>query len=526
MVQPIRIYKCLQSPEMRNAMARVLLHAVLLIYVLSATSRAQVHEEGDGLHVPTLPHVTGPIPITAKSHPFNGSSDQLIPSDLSRFGYVEEEYFLNGLANVYEYGSDYALRIRNSGVPYTTRILVRRPKDPAKFSGNVVVEPFNPSFNVDLPIMWAYSHEYFIKNGDAYVGMTIKAVDIRALKSYDAQRYRFLSMQNPLPSTATCPNPGWTPFPSFVDSEDGLVWDMISAVGALLKSHDPSNPLRNFDVRYLYATGQSQTGSYINSYVQDIHPHVKLANGRHVYDGFLVSSSGRLIPLNQCAERLPRLDPHNIVHSDVPFIQTFTQTDVAEYASQRRVDSDAAGDLFRRYEIGGASHATTFEYEAFPSKAALLASNVDGELGYRCVEPYPNDFPVEYLYSGAFANLERWVRSGKHPPSAPPITTSTGTHGQMMFATDAFGNVLGGLRTPYLDVPTSTYVQSSWGPDCFTYFGHKIPFDPVRVRGLYPDHAQYVRSVNASVDKLLSGGWITSEDAAHIKDEASRARVP
>jgi hypothetical protein len=285
--------------------------------------------------------------------------------------------------------------------------------------------------------------------------------------------------------------------------------------------------LKNYDVQYLYATGQSQTGSYVNSYVQDFHPSARLPDGRHVYDGFVVNSSGRLIPMNQCATRLTVDDPHSVVHSDVPFIQTFTQTDVVDYAMQRRPDSDAAGDFYRRYEIGGASHATTYEFQFFPAGAELTRAGVDPHSDeYRCAESFPNDFPVEYIYSGAYANLDRWVRSRKAPPSAPPVSTVKGTAGQNMFVTDAYGNVLGGVRSAYLDVPTSTFVQSSWGPACFTYFGHKIPFDRQRLHDLYPSHNAYVRQVDAAVEGMLGAGWITPEDAKKIKIQATNAPIP
>jgi len=48
-----------------------------------------------------------------------------------------------------------------------TRILVRRPLDMSRFSGTVIVEPMNPSEDIDLPIMWAESYEHFMTQGDA-----------------------------------------------------------------------------------------------------------------------------------------------------------------------------------------------------------------------------------------------------------------------------------------------------------------------------------------------------------------------
>jgi hypothetical protein len=39
--------------------------------------------------------------------------------------------------------------------PYETRIIVRRPANPRRFSGNVVVEMLNPTSLSDVDIMWA-----------------------------------------------------------------------------------------------------------------------------------------------------------------------------------------------------------------------------------------------------------------------------------------------------------------------------------------------------------------------------------
>ena len=46
--------------------------------------------------------VTGPIPVTGESYPYNAANRQYLPLDLASRGYVEEEFLVSGLANVYE----------------------------------------------------------------------------------------------------------------------------------------------------------------------------------------------------------------------------------------------------------------------------------------------------------------------------------------------------------------------------------------------------------------------------------------
>jgi hypothetical protein len=89
--------------------------------------------------------------------------------------------------------------VRTPNAPYTTRILIRRPAKRGRFSGNAVVEMLNPSNRMDLNIGWALSHEQWVRNGDAWIGVTVKPISVVALKTFDPQRYAPLSWANPLP---------------------------------------------------------------------------------------------------------------------------------------------------------------------------------------------------------------------------------------------------------------------------------------------------------------------------------------
>ena len=91
-----------------------------------------------------LPVVHGPIPVAADSYPFGAADHTRVPTDLGKIGYVEEEFFAEGKANIYEWPEQGAAVVRTANAPYTTRVLVRRPASKSKFSGNVIVEMLNP----------------------------------------------------------------------------------------------------------------------------------------------------------------------------------------------------------------------------------------------------------------------------------------------------------------------------------------------------------------------------------------------
>ena len=124
---------------------------------------------------------------------------------------------------------------------------------------------------------------------------------------------------------------------------------------------------------------------------------------------------------------------------------------------------------------------------------------------------------------GAFANLTRWVRHGVPAPDIPLITTSSS--GQI--ETDADGNALGGLRTPYVDVPTETYYGTTPGTGtCELLWGHDEPFARYYLKTLYPTHSDYVSKVTQDVGKLVGEHYLTAADGRKITAQAARSRVP
>ena len=518
--------------------------AGIVVFIALAVASPAAASGGGGT---PLPHVTGPLAVTATSYPFGAADHTLVPEDLSKVGYVEDEYLVSGKANVYSWTPPAAATVRTPNAPYTTRILVRRPAKASRFSGNVVVEMLNPSNRFDLNIGWAMAHRQMVRNGDAWVGITDKPIDVVALKKFDLARYGSLSFANPLAldDPRNCLNPV-----SSVDSttasratEDGLAWDIYSQVGALLRSRDSDNPVgyrshrhdwrgghggHQVAAKHLYGFGYSQTGGYLYDYINAIHPLDVARNGGHpIYDGYIVAVAGAgfvgSVPINQCeAIPHPGQPPLQFSNVGVPIIHVMSQSDYLRALSVRRPDSDAPADRYRHYEMAGAAHATPDELNFSAAPADIIKAGV-AVPPMNCNEGPRSRFPSRIFFDAMLRNLDLWVRYGIKPPHADPIAVQGTPPAGVV---DQFGNVVGGLRSPYLDVPTSTWFGTSTGASFCAIAGHEVPFDAARLQQLYPSHGAYVRAVAKDTARLVAGRYITGYDGLDLIREAAAANVP
>src|SRR5207253_9807777 len=114
--------------------------------------------------------------------------------DLAIQGYVEEEFFIQGTANRYNTPTGATASIVDKDHPYKTRIVVRRPADPKRFNGTVLVEWDNVTNNFDAENMWFFSWEHMISDGYIWVGVSAQNVGITALKKFSNDRYGTLDV--------------------------------------------------------------------------------------------------------------------------------------------------------------------------------------------------------------------------------------------------------------------------------------------------------------------------------------------
>lgn len=447
-----------------------------------------------------VPQLTGPLPDT--------DSAGVGVWDVSKFDYEALEYVLTGVADIYEPVAmadahdsstrdttrdlgrrSFELKKLKSAQDYRTRLVVYRPRDPARFSGNVIVESFH-TLGGGTGVVWNSIHDFFIANGDAYVGFQHPST-VEQLKRTGGARYAALQMSDPT-----------------------QLWDGLAQTAALLKSAVAHNPLHGYRVRYLFLTGISFTGVATSTFANFHHDIKKTADGSHLFDGYVSMENGTYDrPI------------------DVPVMKVNTQGDFDSFGglANRRADGDEPGGQYRLYEVPGWPHVSAPRSHgrrlATPPRVASSTAQNSAASEWLRTNAWaqfpegaqPNDFPGHAFASAAFHNMYAWVRGERLPPRAERIET----HPDGTTHYDALGNARGGVRSPYLDVPIAKYGVGSGYPGFL--FGYKLPLPLDRRRALHGDHAQYVQRVREHARRLVDQRFVLDSDAHAIVDEAERS---
>jgi hypothetical protein len=452
------------------------------------------------------PTVTGPVT--------GGKGAIVLPGtttfSLSSVAYTQSEFFISGQASSYAptapLGSDGEWQVAPATTAsYTTRIVVYRPADPARFNGTVVVEWLNVSAGVDAAAEWLYSHNEMIRDGFAYVGVSAQALGVAALKAADPVRYAALS------------HPG-----------DSYSYDIFSQAGQAVRD-SAAEVLGGLRPRRVLAEGESQSAARLTTYIDAIQPLV------HEYDGFLVHSrfagSAALSQSPQASIPAPQVV---FFRPDlgVPVLGVETETDLLELGYLSAQQADSRG--FRLWEVAGTSHADNYETnigaadngsraEGLIEFDAMLSPPA-GAAGVTCATPI-NTGEEHYVLDAAQFWLSRWVRTGQAPPAPPLLKVNTSTS-PPSFVTDANGNVEGGIRTPAVDVPVATLsgLGQSGSAFCFL-FGTTVPFSAAKLAALYPTHRQFVREWVADTRADERAGFIRPADARELIAAAAASSV-
>jgi hypothetical protein len=436
--------------------------------------------------------------------------------DLAALGYVVEEELLSGVATSYqavdELAEDGRWKAAPAGSsPFTTRAVVVRPSDPAKFNGTVVVEWLNVTGGGDWAPDWSAAHRVILREGFAWIGVTVQKLGIEGTANFGFGGLRPLKVLDPK-RYAELSHPG-----------DAFAYDIYSQAGRAARGVDGSNLLGTLKAKRVLATGESQSASYLTTYVNAIDPIAK------VYDGFLIHSRNRTSAeiegtyVGATARKIPKIVRFR---SDlrVPVLCVITELDLTNFFPARQPDTDK----LRTWEISGASHVDVYMasttnidsgQESIESLAAAFAPSQDmmGEHVAKWMNAAPQH---HYVMNAAVVALDRWVKDGKAPAHAPLIEVMPDQESKPMvlLKRDANGNAEGGIRTPWLEVPTETLSGlGNSGPPIAILIGTTDPFDSAKLKALYPGgKTQYLSKFAASLQQSTDAGFILADDASEI----------
>jgi hypothetical protein len=430
--------------------------------------------------------------------------------DAAEVGYRETEYFISGTAVSYvatdELASGGVWSLQEAdAADYKTRIVVRRPIDDAKFNGTVVVEWFNVSGGLDASPSFLATHTELEREGYVWVGVSAQSVGVEggggafdiSLKVVDPVRYGILN------------HPG-----------DPFSYDIFSQAAQAVMRPQGLDPLEGLVPERLIAVGQSQSAFRLVSYVNGVSPLIDL------FDGFLLMARGGG---SASISQLPLADvptPDAVfIRTDqaIPVITLQSETDIFQLNSvvSRQDDSDYT----RIWEVPGTAHSDIYvtlkspnDKGDDPSITIVIEEPEVRPPFISCSFP-ANDGGMHFVANAAVSALDTWIRTGNSAPSANFLDIDANENS---FLYDDVGNVTGGLRNHYVDVPVAIlHGEGQPRTDSFcNLFGTTELFDEPQLAQLYPNKQSYIDAIDKSVDESVEKRFLRSADAELIKAQA------
>ena len=423
--------------------------------------------------------ITGPIASEAPGHSSKNFIYSASAIELTSRGYIEEEFFIEGDANRYSAPDLETAEVLDSGHRYRTRLVVRRPTNPALFNGVVVVEWINVTGGPDKDIDWWQSGQHFINNGYAYVFVSAQQMGIDTMKQASPDRYESLDITH-----------------DGMLTRDEASYDIFAAVGKAINRTGEMTQAGQPDIlgglkaEHILATGHSQSASRLAVYLNNIHPL------EPIYDGVMVHGGGGRIRDDQ----------------DVKIFKIMAETDMP----RRAATPQPATETFRQWEVAGTSHVDVpfeIEYAKVRNLAAGLSIENVSPRDSGCELPAYSRVPFRDVMNAAFEHLIAWVADDIPPPIGQPLQVAR-MMPELEFARDEYGNVLGGIQLAAHAVPTATNTGMNTGANrfCFLYGSHQA-FDRQLLNRLYPTKEAYIEKVKQVVQQNVADGFILPEAA-------------
>lgn len=410
------------------------------------------------------PKVIGPVdfamPAGGAEHnyPFFSQADWLADKN-----YVEQEFFLEGTATSYQRTGE---KIED-GIPYKTRMLVRRPKNAEDFNGTVLLEWQNVTAGYDLDALWSGFREDLTADGYIWIGVSAQRVGVNQLRGWSPSRYGSLDVTN-----------------GGKIERDEVSWDIFGQAAQAIRSPEGTNPLPGFEVKEIIAEGASQSAGYLAPFYNNVMP----LHSESI-DLLLLSVGG-----GETRDDL-----------DVPVFRTLTETDVLGRV-RRGAEPTPNTDKEREWEIAGTSHSS---YAGFVGRLDVAERDFS-ELPSMptCDQPPYSRIPTDKVYRAAYQHMVAWIRDGKAPPIAPIIDRADGD-----LARDERGNATGGIQMAEHAAALALNTGANGGEARFCrLYGAHIPFSDETISELYPNQDAYVAKIKSAVENNVNNGFILKAD--------------
>jgi hypothetical protein len=320
------------------------------------------------------------------------------------------------------------------------------------------------------------------------------------------------------------------------DGRDG--YEIVKDAARFLRHPGPLEgavPFRPEAVGRVIGFGQSQTARLLREMVRSGQNHEK--GGALIFDGLLAGvGAGNCWILDNDETPRPAPGPTNPTFSksvpcgeplpeDGKYIAIEAESDVGGgtdaiplkgYLTRHQTPS------YRQYELAGVAHIP-------PDIIDMRLSGATRQ----------NPVSFRPVYKAMLRNLVEWIVSGTAPPDSRYLEGEVDREGWFHFATDADGNVTGGLRLPHMPTvlrdgaragaPLGVYRgldPDHLNPfDLFAWLGGTFaPFSAGELAARYPSPETYVQLVRNAAAALLADRFILQEDYDAYLQAAQRWR--
>jgi hypothetical protein len=307
---------------------------------------------------------------------------------------------------------------------------------------------------------------------------------------------------------------------------DAFAFDIFSQAGRVAREGKVLGPLVP---KRILAVGESQSAIFLTTYINAVDPLAK------VYDGVFLHSRFGSAPLLEAGSILsastPRAPSGVKLRTDlrIPVLTLITETDmIGSGIGGFWAASQPDNNRLRIWEIPGTAHADVYVFQVggndsgnvpIEKLAPLWKPSAQTIVG-KLAKPMNSAPQHHYVAQAAVSALDAWVRTGRAPPSAPRLELVPGAAGAApSLALDEVGNARGGIRTPWVDVPTAKLSGFGNTGGAFAgLLGTTEAFDAATLKRLYPGgKADYMRKFDAALARAVKAGAILPADQTEAR---------